>query len=493
VTLVGTLRERTRAAVYRFPALLSRLGIVDRKKGQAAFELAAPVMVTGSLRTILRTADFFMVSLALGPAAVAGLQFGFQYFFIALGLSLAVSSGTISVVSRFHGAEEFDRADLAIKQSLWLSIAISVPLTVGGWLYAETAIGLLTDDARAIEQGAIYLRLIMLSVALRFWSMIAARALQGAGDTETPMYIRAVSVPTNILLNAVFIFGLGPAPALGIAGAALGTVIANGLASVIFTGVLLSGRFSVQLHLGGPQFDLSIVQEIVRVGLPLSGTRLAQSLGRFPFLFVLAALGTNVVAAYAIGRRLMMLAMMPAWGYSTASSTLVGQAIGGGDDEEAEEYGWETVRIALATQLLIAAALLLAARPLAHLFSAQNVDLTVTFIYVSGIVVAGFSVDRTLRGALRGAGDTSFPFYGTMIGNYLVRLPIAVLALPTGFAITLFGLSFAPGLGFGLPAVFAAIWGDIYARAVVNWVRFRSDRWKEIGLAGAARAGAGAD
>jgi putative MATE family efflux protein len=489
----GTVRERIRSAVFLFPAGLARLGLVDRTKGEDAFALAAPVMVTGSLRTLLRTADFFMVSLALGPAAVAGLQFGFQYFFIALGLSLAVSSGTISVVSRFHGAGEYDRANLAIKQSLWLALAIAVPLSVAGWVSAEPLIGLLTDDARAIALGGIYLRLIMLSVALRFWSMIAARALQGAGDTRTPMHIRAISVPANIGLNAVLIFGLGPAPELGIAGAAIGTVIANSLAAFIFTGVLFSGRFAVQLHVGGPQFDLSIIREIVRVGLPLSGTRLAQSVGRFPFLFVLAVLGTNVVAAYAIGRRLMMLAMMPAWGYSTASSTLVGQAIGGGDDDEAEEYGWETVRIALATQLLIAAVLLLAARPLAHLFSAENVDLTVTFIYVSGVVVAGFSVGRTLRGALRGAGDTSFPFYGTMIGNYLVRLPVAALALPTGMAITLFGVSFTPGLGLGLPAVFAAIWGDIYTRAVVNWIRFRSDRWKAIGLAGAARASAGGE
>ena len=487
------VREQVQSALSRFPAALARLGVVDREKGEAAFELAAPVMVTGSLRTLLRTADFFMVSLALGPAAVAGLQFGFQYFFIALGLSLAVSSGTISVVSRFHGAEEYDRANLAIKQSLWLALAIAAPLTVGGWVYAEPLIGLLTNDADAIALGAIYLRLIMLSVALRFWSMIAARALQGAGDTKTPMYVRVLSVPTNIVLNAVLIFGLGPAPELGIAGAALGTVAANTLAAVIFTGVLLSGRFAVRLPVGGPQFDLDIVREIVRVGLPLSGTRLAQSLGRFPFLFVLATLGTNVVAAYAIGRRLMMLAMMPAWGYSTASSTLVGQAIGGGDDEEAEEYGWETVRIALATQLLIADALLVAARPLATLFSAQNVDLTVTFIYVSGVVVAGFSVGRTLRGALRGAGDTSFPFYGTMLGNYVVRLPIAALALPAGMTVTLFGVSVAPGLGLGLPAVFAAIWGDIYARALVNWVRFRSGRWKAIGLAGAARASTGAD
>jgi len=302
------------------------------------------------------------------------------------------------------------------------------------------------------------------------------------------MYARATTVPTNVVPNALLIFGLGPAPGLGIAGAAVGTVVANALGATTFTGVLLSGRFDVRLEPGGRQVDLGIV----RVGLPMPGTRIAQSFARFPFLFVLATLGTNVVAAYAIGRRLMTLAMVPGFGYSTASSTLVGQAIGG-DDAEAEAYGWQTLRIALATQLPIAAILLVAARPLALPFGSENVALTVEFIYVSGIVVGGFGIARTLQGALRGAGDTTFPFYGTMVGNYLVRLPLAALALPAGMTVTVLGTSFAPGLGLGLVAVYVAIWGDVYTRAAVNWIRFRSDRWTAIGRAGAARAAAGGD
>jgi putative MATE family efflux protein len=488
-----TVVNRTRSTLALFPAGLARLGIVDREKGQQAFDLAVPVMVTGSLWTVLRTADFFMVSLALGPAAVAGLQFGFQYFFIALGLSLAITSGTISVVSRFYGADDHARANLAIKQSLWLALLIAVPLTVAGWRYAAPLIDLLTDDPRVIALGATYLQIIMLATPLRFWSMISSRALQGAGDTKTPMYARATTVPTNITLNALLIFGLGPFPRLGIAGAAIGTLVANALAAAIFTAVLLSGRFAVRLDPGGRQVDLGIVREIVRVGLPMSGTRLAQSFARFPFLFVLAVLGTNVVAAYAIGRRLMMLAMVPGFGYSTASSTLVGQAIGSGDEAGAEEHGWQTLRIALATQLPVAALLFVVARPLARLFGSENVALTVEFIYVTGIMVGGFGVARTLQGALRGAGDTTFPFYGTMVGNYLVRLPLAALALPAGTTVTVLGASLAPGLGLGLPAIYLAIWGDVYVRAAVNWLRFRSDRWKAIGRAGAARAAADAD
>lgn len=474
------VRDRARSVLMRFPAALARLGVADRRMGEEAFDLAVPVMVTGGLRTLLRISDFFMVSLALGPAAVAGLEFGFQYFFIAFGLSLALSSGTLSAVSRYIGAGRPDDASFVVKQSMWLALIVSLPLTVVAWYRSPALIDLLTDDPATIAHGAAYLRIVMLSAFPRFVSVIGARGLAGAGDTRTPMYVRLLSLPTNVVLNALLIFGLGPFPTLGVAGAAIGTGLANGLSAVVFLGVLLSGRYAVSLRLGGRQWDGAVVREIVRVGAPIGGMRLAQSFGRFPYLFVLAVLGTEVVAAFAIGRRVILLAVMPAWGYSTAASTLVGQRIGAGDARGATAYGWQTVRIALATQLLVAAAIFAGADLIAIGFAADDVPLTAAFMRVFALSIAGFSVGRTLQGGLRGAGDTRWPFYGVTAGNYLVRLPVAALALPATTVLTVGGVAFAPGLGVGLPAVFLAILGDYYTRAAVNWYRFASGRWIDV-------------
>jgi len=205
---------------------------------------------------------------------------------------------------------------------------------------------------------------------------------------------------------------------------------------------------------------------------------------------VLGVLGTSELAAYAVGRRVVLFAMMPAWGYSTAASTLVGQAVGGGDDEAATSYGWQTTRIALATQLLVAAVIAAFAPSIARGFGTEDVALTATFVRVFALGVAGFSVSRTMRGALRGAGDTRWPFYGTVVGTYLVRLPVAFLALPVGYAVTLgpfriagvpFGpFSAAPGMGFGVAAAFAAILAGLYVKAVVNTARFASGRWVAV-------------
>jgi putative MATE family efflux protein len=474
------VRARLRSVLDRFPAALARLGIVDREKGTEAFDLAVPVMVTGGLRVLLRVADFLMVGIAVGDVAIAALELGFLYYFIGFGLSLALSSGTISVVSRLQGAGRSARANLAVKQSLWLSLFLSVPLTVASWLYAEPMIAVLTDDPATIRLGAVYLQIVMLSLAFRFWSMIAARALAGSADTRTPMYVRLLTLPTNVVLNAVLIFGLGPFEPMGVAGAAWGTAIANTLASLVFFALLLSDRYVVRLPLSGPQVDLGLCREIVRVGLPLGGMRLLQSFGRFPFLFVLGVLGTPVLAAYAIGRRVMLLALMPAWGYATSASTLVGQAVGAGDNREATAYGWQTMRIGLATQVLIGGVIVLAARPIAMAFGTQYPDLAVQFIRVFGLIVAGFSVSRTMRGSLRGAGDTRWPLYGTFAGAYLVRLPIAVLALPEEFTLALAGLTVSPGLGLGLPAIFVALVCDFYVKAAVNTARFWTGRWQDV-------------
>jgi putative MATE family efflux protein len=481
------VRAWARRLLNRFPAILARLGLVERMKATEAFDLAVPVMITGGLRVLLRMADFLFVGLALGDAAIAGLELGFQYYFIGFGLSLALTSGTISVVSRLQGAGERARANLAVKQSLWLSLIVAIPLTVVSWLYADPLVGILTDDPATIRYGGAYLQVVMLSLAFRFWSMVAARALAGSGDTRTPMYVRLLTLPTNVVLNAVLVFGLGPAPRLGVVGAALGTAVANIVAAVVFFALLASGRYDVSLPVRGEQFDAGLTGEIVRVASPLAGMRLLQSTARFPFLFILGVLGTPAVAAYAIGRRVMLLALMPAWGYATAASTLVGQSLGAGDEDGANDYGWQTLRLGLVTQLLLAGVLVLAARPIATAFGTDHVALTVEFIRVFGLATAGFSISRTMRGSLRGAGDTRWPLYGTFVGSYLVRLPIAALALPAAFTVTVAGVSIAPGFGLGYPAIYLALLGDFYTKATVNAGRFYSGRWRAV----ARRAGVG--
>jgi len=474
-----SLRKTVKRLCTLVLALPEKVGWVEKETGRKAFFLALPIMIIGGMRILMRLADFFMVSYAYRTdAAVAGMTIGFQYYFIGFGLALALSSGTISLVARSIGAGDHSSANFSIKQSMYLGVLLALPLTLTAWWYTTPLIALLTDDPDVVKLGAVYLRVVMLSLTLRFWNLIFARALAGAGNTETPMWIRMVSVPANVILNGLLIFGPGPFPALGVAGAALGTVLADVIAFGLFLYVLVSGSAGVQLTLTGKQWDGSVVRELVRVSLPLGGMRLSMALGRFPFMFIVAAAGTSLLASFGIARRVMLLALMPAWGFATSASTLVGQNIGAEQTDRAEFSGWQTLRIAIATQLLIGFVLTAAAGPISSLFHSRIPIHTKSFIQVFGAGVAAYSVSRTMQGALRGAGDTIWPFYGTLIGT-IIRVVLAAMSLPADLVVLRIGsVAITPGLGYGIEFIYLAILADMYLRALINTLRFASGVWK---------------
>lgn len=477
--LMVAVFQRLRRLPQRLVSIAVARGRIDRDRGRAIVLLATPAMITGGVFTLRLMADFLMISVALDDAAVAGLQFGIQYYLIGFAIAIGLSSGTISLVARHKGAGNHDRADFVLKQSLWLSLVLSTPMAVVAWRYPEYLVGLLTDDSAAIEYGATYLSIIMLATVCRFWSMVCGQGLSGCGDTTTPMIVGLATEPINVVLNAFLVFGLGPVPRLGIAGAAIGTVITATLSATIFTALVLSGRFDLRLRPGGKQWDWRVGWRLFRVGAPLAATRIVDSFSRFPFLWMLATLGTPVVAAYAIGRRVFQIALIPAWGYGTAASTFVGQHVGAEDETLASKYGWDSVRVAVLTQLALAGVMLVAARPMVALFGTESVDLSVRFVQVFAVGIVGFSVFQTLQGGLRGAGDTTWPFYGTTAGNAL-RLGLGLLALPGLWLVSVGPVSVELGLDLGIPLIFAAVLVDWYTRAVVNATRFSSGRWKAV-------------
>ena len=220
--------------------------------------------------------------------------------------------------------------------------------------------------------------------------------------------------------------------------------------------------------------------EIIRIGLPLAGMRMITTIGAFPFLFVLGTIGTPVVAAYAIGQRIMNLATIPGFGYATSASALVGQSLGKGDESEATEYGWQTLRLALATELSIAAFFFIFATPVARLFGTEHVALTALFIQIFSITVAGSAIMNAFQGCLRAAGDTTWPFYGAALGTG-IRLIIAFLALPASYIlVSIAGVDVAPGMGLGIVAIFLALIVDQYTKAAIVTIRFLSGKWKII-------------
>ncbi|GAB3679710.1 MATE family efflux transporter [Salinarchaeum chitinilyticum] len=451
---------------------LSRVELVDRERIERTTDLAWPRILTGIARMSKSVADVAMVGLAIGPAAIAGVGFGGAFWGLAFALGGGVAGGTISLVSQRYGAEAYDELSTVVTCSAVAALLITIPIAVLFAAIPETLIGLVGSGSSeaSIEYGAQYIQVLAIGVPLAGLNLIGSRALVGADDAWTPMLVRGGGAIVNIALNATFIFGLG----MGVTGAALGTVLANVLVAGTFAAGMLRGslpgigEFPVTVALGSaPIFDREILRDLVRIASPLVVSNTAGNVARFPLLFLVGQFGETTVAAYVIGRQVRNLLNTPGWGFSLASSSLVGQELGTGDEREAGLYGRDILRLAVATYAIGAALAVIFARPIAMGFvnEASTLPLATKFVRVAALSVVFWGVSGAATGPLRASGDTRWPFYANLLGRYGFAIPLAALGAWTPLA---------------LWGIYASILAETIVPAAVNYHRFATGEWKTI-------------
>ncbi len=459
-----------RAVLLAVGSLVARFGIIDRERVERATDLSWPRIVTGLARMSRSTVDVAMVGIALGPPAIAGVGYASPFWGLAFALGGGVAGGTIGLVSQRFGAEAYEELALSVKVSALLAAALTIPLVAVYGAFAEPLIALIGSGDEAVGFGADYLRVVALGVPFAALNLIGSRTLVGADDAWTPMILRGGGAVVNILLNAVLIFGLG----WGVAGAAIGTALSNVLVTVAFAvglargGLPLVGDFPVQVPLSGPHVDRSLLSDLVEMATPLIGTNLARSGGQFPKLYIVGLFGPNVVAAYVVAMRVRGLMDTPNWGFSMASSSLVGQALGQDDEDDAGAWAHDIVRFSIAVYAIIAVGVFVLARPIGRVFVDEPAILptVVTFIRVACLGVLFSGVYGGATGPLRASGDTRWPLYAQLAGLYVFALPIAYLGVVV------------PEIGSD--ALYAAVLAEMAIPACIAYYRYRSGAWKIV-------------
>lgn len=461
-----------RLAVERVGLVLAALGLVSMRRARRVSDLAWPRIVTGVARMSKSTADVAMVGTALGASAIAGVGYATPYWLLAFMLGGGVAGGTLSLVSQRYGAGQRDDIGRVVTVSAGLAVAATLPLTVGLWALAEPLVGLIGSGEAAVAYGASYLRVACLGMPFAAVNLVASRALVGAGDAQTPMLVRAGGAVLNVALNALLIFGLD----LGVVGAAIGTVVASVGGTAAFAWALTRGRLPVvgalPIRVGRSAWgwDAGTARQITEIGTPLALTNLVQNGGQFPLLAIVSLFGPDVVAAFVVALRIRDLMNTPGWGFGLASSSLVGQSLGTGREQEAGAYARDTLRFAVAVYVLAAAAVFAFAGPVSRLFVSDPAILptTVALVRVTCVSVVLWGVVNGSKGPLRASGDTRWPLYGHVVGLFAFVLPAAYLGATTSLGLA--GLSLALLLETGVPAA-------------VTYYRFRSDAWKLVSRA----------
>jgi len=433
------------------------------------------VILTNLLQSLVSAIDIFMVG-RIGPIAIAAVGMSSAIRMLVLVMLLSVAAGAMSLIAQAKGARDPQRMSFVTRQAISSGVLLSLALAVAGLLLARPLLALVNSggEPQAVKLGVAYLRILFLGTPFLVLNIVFNRLMQGAGDTVTPLILTGTLNVLNVGLNYVLMFGAGPVPALGVAGAALGTVIARSIGVVIALVLFYSGKNEVKILPGSYRPDWQMVKDIFTIGVPSGVQGLFRNGSRLLVLGIITSteVGTYGAAALSIGFQVEALVFMPGLALNVAATSLVGQALGQWQTDEARLRGNTAMLLGFAVMTVLALPIIFFAPAIIRLFdpSSQPVLLATgtAYFHINTVVLPLSALAMVANGALRGAGDSVPGLISTMFTRALIAVSLAwVLAFPLGMGSR--GVWFALAVGVVLDALY------------MSW-RWRGDAWLKVAL-----------
>ena len=456
---------------------LTKSGQSDRS---LIMSLAWPSIVENITATLVTLVDTAMVG-SLGTVATAAVGVCASPSWLMNGLVQSVGIGGTALVARAVGAGDRQSARHIGRQVYRIIILVSVVFAAFMFFVGAPWIPVMMQAREEVlPEARAYLRIVSSCYLLHYTAMAMASLLRGAGDTRTPMVCGLMSNLLNVVGNFFLIYPVRTISVLGssftvwgadmgVRGAAAASALAMGISSVYLLVHLGSKKSVLRLTPDFREpFDTDVFRRVIRVSVPAALERVAINLGQILFARMISGIGTVEVAAYIIAIDVEGFGYMPAFGFSAAATTLVGQCLGRREPENAERIGSKCIRMALWLLTVIGILMWVLSYPLASLMSSdpQVVMTAAAFIAICAFEQPCNAVMIVTGGALRGAGDTAAPFYIGLVSMWCVRI----------FGAWLFGFVF----GLGALAIFWAMVADLFVRSVLLLIRFRKGKWKTI-------------
>ena len=427
---------------------------------RAIIKLALPMIAAMSVQTIYNLVDAFWVS-GLGADALAAIGFVYPFFFMAMGLSNGLGVGAGSAIARRIGARDKLGADSVAVHTIVIMVLIAVAFTVPLFAFAEELF-VLVGAGKTVGMSVAYGQVIFAGSIFIFFTNIANAILRGEGDARRAMYAMALGAGLNIVLDPIFIYTFG----LGIAGAAWATVLSLGITSVIMLNWLLIKKDTyVSFTFRDFQCDKSIVKDIFGVGLPASVMQLSMAFMMLMMNVIIVMVGgTDGVAIYSTGWRVVSIAVLPTLGIATAVVPVCGAAFGARAFEKVSIAHLYAVKIGFMIETAIAVATFFFAPQIAAVFTqaegAAHIAPSLTmFLRIISLYHPTISFGMLSSSVFQGTGKG--------------MNALAVTILRTIVLTPLFAVVFAFNLGLGLVGIW---WGLVVANTVgvtvaYSWAR----------------------
>lgn len=441
---------------------------LHRRTDRDIVRLAWPAIISQVLASGVSLIDIAMLG-RLGTDALAAVGYTSQFFQLAQAALLALSVACVALMARALGAGEPERARGAFAASLVLAVGSAAAICVVAVGFPRILLGMLNADPAVIDCAVPYFRLTLGSTFFLAVTLTIESAFRSARNTTTPLLIAGVVTVVKLALNWLLIFGNLGVPQLDLVGAGLATLGAQLVGVTLFVAAS-RGRNrpesqAVRLRRADFAQVRAFLPETARVSWPALGERVLLNSALLIYFWVLSDYGPVAIAAYTIGVRLLSFSWIPGVGISIAASTLVGQALGAGDVRLASRAGWRSARLALLVSLVLFVVFALLRKTLAEGFTddAEVIAVLEPFMLLLGLAQPFLGVHFTLAGALRGAGDTVTPLWSATLGNWVFRVPLALLVAKVFHADVVW--------------VWGTVLFDHVTRAIWLTLAFRRERW----------------
>ena len=442
--------------------------LVERQRVRRILGLGLPIMAGSSTWVILGLADMIFVGF-FGTAALGAVGLGAFISQIFLSLFWGVSIAVQATVARRKGEGRTD--DLAAQPNTAIVLVLIVaPLpTIVLYLLAPTIFGLMNSDPEVLAHGIDYLGWLVLSATFVGVSS-AFSGFWNAIDRPT-LFMRVVLFTTlmNVPLNYVFMFGLLGVPAFGVEGAGIGTFAASVLAFAY--NFLLGFKHARGYGFLRVRPSLAQARVLLRLAIPGGMQQVLEMFALTLMYRIVGTIGTLELASYTVLVNLIGAVGLPAWGLGTAGATLVGQALGKRDKDDAARWAWDVIKVGCATIAVLGAPLWIAPELVlsAFIHDAETIEMARLPCRILGLMIVINAVGYMLASMLNGAGDVKRVMYVNLAMQYFVLLPGAYL----GGSVLGFGL-----LGIWIVHQFAFRGGQ----SVIFAMMWRAGRWSRIAI-----------
>lgn len=450
--------------------------IVEGNLSAAVTKMAWPTIVANMLGGLQGVIDHALVGNFVGFAGNAGIGVAWQIFLIVIVFIASLFTGMSVLVARFAGANDHDKVDRTVYQAFLTAVFLSLGVLAPVGYFLTPWLLTLVNAAPAVQAEALpFLRIMFLSSSGMMIFFMLGGALRSAGDARTPMVLGVATTILNVIFNVILIRGMGPIPAMGTKGAAIGTSVAFGLVGIYSLYKLMRGGWVVSFpkHHGFAP-DWAIIKSLFKFGLPTGIQGIAMNVGGVLLLGYIGSTrhGAEAQATYAVGyTELFSFITWTSQALLGAAAAIAGQNLGAGKPERAVEAVHTAARYGLIWAAIIGALFLLIPRQLLGLFGMNEplvLEIGTELLRVLALSGLFITVALTYTGGLQGTGDTKSPLYISIVSQIIV---------PLGICFTVSRFTTLEPIHIWL-----AILAGHATRCVLSVVRFNQGKWRNIAV-----------